>query len=152
MTKRPTENKANEPMTVEQLDDLIVKFLEAKDASEKAQGAADDAKELMKFCQSAVIGALEGLDKTENEGFFGKVKVVQREYYKVLDKHTCYEWLKARGEFDDLASVNANTLSSHVKAIIHQRREQENDYIWLPPGMQDSTSDYKYLRVTKPKS
>lgn len=139
------------PMTVQALNDLIEKFLTAKTAAEESQAAADNAKEQMRVCQSAVIGALEGLDKTEEQGSFGKVKVVQREYYKVTDKYAAYEWLKKRGEFDDLASVNANTLSSHVKSIVHQRREQENDYVWVPPGIVESTSDYKYLRVTKPK-
>lgn len=143
-----TEGK---PMTVQALTELIEVFLKAKDDAEKASAAADNAKEQMRVCQSAVIGALEGLNKTEEQGSFGKVKVVQREYYKVTDKYAAYEWLKKRGEFDDLASVNANTLSSHVKAIVHQRREQEKDYVWVPPGMVDSTSDYKYLRVTKPK-
>lgn len=144
-------SESQKPITVEQLDALTQKFLDAKSQQEEAERAADNAKAYTRSCQSEVIGALEQLGKTLNEGSFGKVSIVQREYYKVLDKEATYDWLRKRGEFDDLASVNANTLSSHVKKIVHERREQENDFVWVPPGMVDSTSDYKYLKHTKPK-
>jgi len=135
-------------MTVEELDALCEDFIKKRDYQKKAEERMKEIVNETKEAQSKVIAALEELDKTENEGAFGKVKVVQKEYYKCVDKDACYSWLKERGEFDDLASVNANTLSSHIKDLVHTKHN-EGQFDWLPPGVHDATSDYQYLRVTK---
>lgn len=135
-------------MTVQELDELCADFIAKKEYVAKAEERMKEIKQEMKDAQSKVIAALEEMDKTENEGAFGKVKVHQKEYYKCVDKTAAYQWLRDRGEFDDMASINANTLSSHVKDLVHAEHEKGN-FDWLPPGMHDATSDYQYLRVTK---
>lgn len=135
-------------MTVEELDALCADFIAKKEYVAKAEERMKEIKKEMKDAQSKVIAALEEMDKTENEGAFGKVKVTQKEYYKCIDKHAAYTWLKERGEFDDMASINANTLSSHIKDLVHDAHEK-GEFDWLPPGIHDATSDYQYLRVTK---
>ena len=135
-------------MTVEELDALCEDFIKKKEYEKKAEERMKEIKKETRDAQAKVIGALEELDKTENEGKFGKVRVVQKEYYKCVDKQECYDWLKQRGEFDDLASVNANTLSSHIKDLVHAKHE-EGKFDWLPPGIHDATTDYQYLRITK---
>lgn len=135
-------------MTVEELDELCAEFIKRKEYQEKAEERMKEIKALTKEAQAKVIAALEELDKTENEGSFGKVKVMQKEYYKCVDKTETYAWLRERGEFDDMASINANTLSSHVKNLVHEEHEKGN-FEYIPPGMRDATSDYQYLRVTK---
>lgn len=135
-------------MTVEELDALCEDFLKKKDYQKKAEERMKEIVNETKEAQAKVIAALEELDKTENSGAFGKVSIRQREYYKCVDKQQAYEWLKQRGEFDDMASINANTLSSHIKGLVHEKHEA-GQFDWLPPGIVDSTSDFKYLHVTK---
>lgn len=135
-------------MTVEELDGLCEEFIKAKEYEKKAEERMKEIKQATKDAQAKVIAALEEMDKTENEGSFGKVKVVQKEYYKCVDKQAAYNWLRERGEFDDMASINANTLSSHIKGLVHEKHE-EGQFDWLPPGIHDATSDYQYLRITK---
>jgi len=134
-------------ITVEELDNLCKVFLEKKAYQKKAEIRMDVIKTETKDAQTKVIAALRALDKTENEGPFGKVKITQREYYKMTDKEQAMAWLKEKGEFDHLASVNAATFSSYVKGIVSDKR-QEGDYVWVPPGVEDATSDYTYLRIT----
>lgn len=135
-------------MTVEELDRLCQEFIDKKEYEKKAEERMKEIKAETKEAQAKVIAALEEMDKTENEGAFGKVKIQQKEYYKCVDKHAAYSWLKERGEFDDLASVNANTLSSHIKGLVHEEHEKGN-FDFMPPGMMDATSDYAFLRITK---
>lgn len=135
-------------MTVEELDALCEEYIKKKDYQKKAEERMKQIVQETKEAQSKVIGALEELNKTENAGAFGKVKIVQREYYQCVDKESCYDWLRQRGDFEALASVNANTLSSHIKEIVSQKHE-EGDFAFMPPGVRDATSDYTYLRITK---
>jgi len=125
-------------------------LIEKTEYQKKAQTKMDGIKAETKAAELAVLDALEQLEKTENEGSFGKVKLTQREYYKMGDKEVVFDWLKERGEFEHLASVNANTFSSHVKKMVHEKRE-EGDYVWLPPGVVDSTSDYKKVKIVEAK-
>lgn len=135
-------------MTVEELDNLCVILLEKVAYEDKAKKRMDEIKADTKAAETAVLEALESLDKTENEGSFGKVKITQREYYKMIDKEKAMAWLKERGEFEHLVTVNANTFSSHVKKLVHEKRD-EGDFIWTPPGVEDSTSDYKKVKIIK---
>ena len=134
-------------MNVEELDKLCAEFIEKKEYQKKAQDRMDIIKEETREAQSALIAALKSFDKSENEGSFGKVKIMQREYYKMIDKEQAMAWLRETGDFDNLASVNAATFSSHVKGIVGEKR-QAGDHVWVPPGVEDSTSDYTYLKVT----
>lgn len=135
-------------MTVEELDKLCQVYIEKTEYKAKADKRMDEIKADLKEAERAVLDALEQLDKTENEGSFGKVKLTQREYYKMVDKEKAMAWLKERGEFEHLVSVNANTFSSHVKKLVHEKRD-EGDFIWTPPGVEDSTSDYKKVKIIK---
>lgn len=134
-------------ITVQELDELCKTFIEKRDYRDKAKKRMDEIEAEVKEAQSKVIAALKELDKTENEGSFGKVKIMQREYYKMVDRESAMKWLKESGDFDALASVNAATFSSHVKGLVTEKRK-EGDFVWLPPGVEDSTSDYTYLKVT----
>ena len=96
-----------------------------------------------------MISALQSMEKSQYEGPFGEIKITQREYYKMTDKEKTFQWLKERGEFEALATVNAQTFSGHAKKIIHQKREEENDFVWLPPGVEDSTSDYTKAKIVR---
>lgn len=136
-------------MTVEELDRLCQDFIAKKEYEKKADERFKEIKAETKEAQAKVIAALESLEKTQNEGSFGKVSLVQKEYYKCIDKEAAYNWLREQGQFEHLASVNANTLSSHIKGLVHEKRS-EGDFAWMPPGMEDATSDYAYLKITKP--
>lgn len=134
-------------ITVEELDTLCAAFIAKKDYQKKSEKRLDEIKAETREAQSKVIAALEALNKTENEGGFGKVKISQREYYKMIDREQAMNWLKEVGEFDHLATVNAATFSSYVKGLVHDKRK-DGDYVWVPPGVEDSTSDYTYLKIT----
>jgi len=135
-------------MTLEELDKLTTRVIELKEFKEKKDQEKKEAEKAFKTAQAELITALEAHGKTENEGDFGKVKLVTTEYYKMTDKDEAMGWLKDTGDFDALASVNARTFSSHVKQLIAEKRD-EGDFVWMPPGVEDATSDYKYVRITK---
>lgn len=136
----------SEAITVEELDQLCADYIAKKNYQKKAEARMEEIKQETKDAQSKAIAALEQLDKTENEGSFGKVKLVQKEYFKCIDKEAAYNWLRERGEFEHMASINAKTLSAHVKGLVHEARES-GDFAWVPPGMEDATSDYAYLKI-----
>lgn len=134
-------------MEISELDALCEDFIKKKDYEKKAEERMKEIKKETKEAQAKVIAALEAFDKRMNEGSFGKVSIVQKEYYKCVDKEAAYNWLRERGEFEYLASVNANTLSSHIKGLVAEKQDQ-GDFEWIPPGMVDATSDYAYLKIT----
>jgi len=133
-------------MTVDELDRLCQVFIDKKLYEEKSKNRLKEISAETKEAQAAVIAALEELDKRENQGSFGKVSLRQRTYYKAVDKEAVYAWLRERGEYETLSSINAKTLSAHVRPIIDEARDNE-DYVWLPPGMEDATSETAYLKI-----
>ena len=137
-------------MKVEDLDTLCIELITQKEICENIEEKLDEAKEKYRLKQTEVIDALEKFEKTEMSGPYGKLKITQREYYKMTDKQAAMDWLKERGDFDNLVSVNANTMSSYVKSLIEEKRA-EGDFCWVPPGITDSTSDYKTIKITRNK-
>lgn len=134
--------------SVKELDLLCSELKDLRTLKKEIKAKLDEVEKEYKSKQSEIIKLLEELGKTENEGSFGKVKVVQREYYKMNNKDEVFNWLRERGDFESLATVNANTFSSYVKKLVEQKRE-EGDFVWTPPGVEDATSDYTYLRISE---
>jgi hypothetical protein len=132
-------------VSIEELDALCEDYIKHKALEEEAKKTAKDAAALTKEKEKAVIQALEALDRAEYSGPFGKLGITQRRYYKMADKDQVFRWLKEKGDFEDLATVNAQTFSSYCKQLIDDKRSQ-GDFVWQPPGVEDATSDYTYLR------
>ncbi len=135
-------------MKVEELDGLCIELIALKEEVEATDNKLKETREKFRLKQTEVLAAMEKYDKTEMSGPYGKLKIQQREYYKMTDKEAALNWLKERGDFDNLVSVNANTMSSYVKQLVHAKRE-EGDFCWTPPGVTDSTSDYKTIKITR---
>lgn len=135
-------------MNVEELDRLCEEAIKLKAIYEEKDEAKKAAHKEFKAVEGKIINILEEHGKQENEGSFGKVKILATEYFKMSDKDEAMQWLKETGDFDALASVNAKTFSSHVKALVHEKRDSEGDFAWMPPGVEDATSQYKKLRIT----
>ncbi len=68
----------------------------------------------------------------------------------MVDKDQVFNWLREIGEFDNLATINAATFSSYTKRLVEDKRDQ-GDFVWVPPGVEDATTDYTYLKFTEKK-
>ena len=127
-------------MDTKELDRLCIELQQLGRVRDEKDADLEEAKKIYREAETNLLSILDSLDKSEYSGSFGKIKKSYRTYFKMQDKEKALSWLKERGEYENLVSVNANTFSAHVNAIVKEKRAQ-GDKIYLPPGVEDLTDD-----------
>ena len=144
------ETKVSE-LTVKELDAMCAKFTELKDKLDKKKEELSELEKEAKAIEFKIIETLQSSDKKSWEGEFGKLGWVQRSSYKQpenMDKKLeLFAYLRGKGIFNELVSVNSNTLSSWAAQEI-KAHEERGEYGWLPPGIGEPSMSY-YLRRQK---
>jgi len=88
--------------------------------------------------EAKIIEYLMDNGMTKFSGEFGTITATKRVSVKQPDtpenKALFYDWLKSKGDFDDMISVNSNKLTSYIKAEL----EIEGPG-FIAPGLQEAT-------------
>ena len=134
--------------TLKELDDLCAKLVTIQKHKEEQKEFLGEIEKELKTVEMKILDVLEKHDKTEYSTEYGRFSIKGRTYYKMIDKDQAMNWLKETGDFDALASVNAQTFSKHVNTIVEEKRN-EGDFAYMPPGVEDSSSTYKGIKVLK---
>jgi hypothetical protein len=130
-----------EKLTVENIDKLVVIMKELREAEEKAKAVALDLHNKIAQCERQIVAYLTECRKTnwKVEGI-GQVSI--RNNFTVKnpktpdDKKAFFDYLKERGLFEDLATVNHQTLNAFYKS---ERAQAEGDATFNIPGIEAPT-------------
>ena len=121
-------------MEIEKLQELCKNLLKVKGAIDKLK---EEKTELEKEFAAMKAEAVEHLEEHGLKNFdhgMGKISIMETKSVKMLDKYVFFEWLKEKGTFEDVVSVNAMTLKSLYKQELELAIERQ-DVNFLQDGL-----------------
>jgi len=121
-------------ISVSNLKDICI---EMKNIREKIKNLDSEKKELNAQLSKLKAQTVEHLDEHEINNFDfgdGKVSITEKRTVKMLDKFEFFKWLKERETFEDVVSVNAQTLNS-IYRDEYERAQDEGNVDFLTEGL-----------------
>lgn len=107
-------------MEIEELKILAEKVKIAREEYDKASKQKKEAEELKRLLEGRMLDALEDHDLTRFDAFDSMFLVTHRTSVKTPktpeEREQFFSYLREHGVFEDLISVNSNTLNSYVKS------------------------------------
>ena len=129
-------------LTVAELDAkceaLFQKGLELDRIDEQRKSIQEQYTQL----ENQVIAYLEAFGKDKYQAHFGTVSVVNRFSYKTPKtqeaREKFFNYLKTKGDYDALISVNSQTLNAYCKTELESAQER-GDFNFAIPGLEQPT-------------
>ena len=134
------EDKTELPaVTVTELQGLCKLLLSKKEDHERALEAAKKTSEAVVELEQRILKYMKEYGLPMFEGPFGRASV--KNYSTVAqpatheDRKSFFDYLKEKGIYEEMISVNSRTLNSWVNREI-EAREKNGEFGWVPPGLQ----------------
>lgn len=138
-------------VTIKELSNLCEAFQKVKEEIDIVKEELDRQEEIKKDLERKILNVFESSELTNFETPIGKITKVGRSTVKLPatpeERAKFYDYLKSKGEFDGMISVNSNTLNSYVRQII-KNAENDGRIPQMPPGIESYSTHY-YLKATK---
>jgi hypothetical protein len=130
-----------EPVTIDQVDHLVKRYQSLRQQKEKAEEDLKEINGYIQACERQLVQYLTDCRKSswKVEGL-GQVQI--RNYLTVKtpkdpdQKKAFFDYLKSKGIFEDLVSVNHQTLNAFYKT---EREQAEGDANFAIPGLDAPT-------------
>lgn len=139
--------------TLDDLNALCTAIASQRKVVDEIAATKSEAQAKLDELEMKLVETLEAHGKTTEHNAAGRFTVVTEMKYRQPEtedsKDALYNYLKERGEFDRLASINYNTLNSWAK-VENEAARDRGDFDFSIPGLGAPTIR-KILRVTKPK-
>ena len=140
-------------LTLSQFEKLCVDLSDTRrkidDIKNEKSALEQDYKEL----SEQIIVHLAALNKDKHHTAFGTISVSKRLTYKVPkspeDREAFFDYLKAKGIFEDLITVNSQTLNGFAKQEL-ESAQLEGATEFNIPGLGDPTL-YESIKLTRKK-
>lgn len=116
------------------VDELEVLRAEKKQVEEWLKSK----NEQIRYCEKAIIEAMEDADLTRFEGTNYNVTRAVRGSSKIVDREAFFRYLEGRGLLDDMITVHSETLKSFCRV------EQEHGE--AVPGIETTENIYLHVR------
>lgn len=120
-----------------QIDELQRLCFEVQDIDVELEKLKDQTSDLNTEKTKLKKEILAHLEKHDLKNFNfgnGKVGISEERSVKMVDKYVFFQWLKERNMFEDIVSVNAQTLKSIYKKEFEKAKE-EGDLEFLEKGL-----------------
>lgn len=129
-------------ITVQELNNKIARIAELRAKEQEASLAKKVITEELESEEASMIEALNALEMTSHKGPAGGVSISHRTSVKTPKtleaKNKLFDYLRAKGLFDTMVSVNSQTLNSFYKAEMEQAIEAGNSEFQIP-GLDEVT-------------
>lgn len=149
-TSTTTEELPDIPMS--EFEGLCKKAWEQKAKADALQEQADAESAELTLMKNKILSYMEKYDKT-NHKVSGFGQFIVKEMFSVSmpkdpeKKEALFTYLKDKGQFEDLITINSATLNSYWKQELEEaKQEQRGDF--AIPGLDDFKS-YKQLTMRK---
>jgi hypothetical protein len=96
-------------MEIKDLQNICAKMLELKKAIKEHEDEVKVLNGALTKLKSETIEYMENFDMKSFDHGAGKISISDKRAVKILDKYKFYEWLKARGTFEQDITVSAAT-------------------------------------------
>lgn len=140
------EQTAIEPaisgVTVQELEKMIQEYHQQKADVEEADAVTERLKKLKVNTERRLLAFMNEFDKSSYKSSWGTLVKTGRYSYRTPKtpetREKFFGYLKERGVFDGLISVNANTLASFAKEEMKAATERQ-DIDFAIPGLDEPT-------------
>ena len=136
------EEKPMADITMVEFEAFIKEFAEAKEKVDQLAYEKTKATEVMDMWESKVMSVMQQFNKTSYRSSYGLLVRSERWSWKTPksdeDKQAFYGYLKSKGLFDTMISVNSQTLNSFAKKELELAKE-EGDLDFKLPGLGEPT-------------
>jgi hypothetical protein len=148
-------DKPMDQVTLQELDLLAQSIFHQRGVSEDLEELLKTSNKTLDRLQAQMIAILDRFGRTNYEvPGVGKLVVSERSYVGLPKtpeaKEAFYSYLKDKGIFDELISVNSNTLNSFYKREREIAREEGRALEFKIPGIGEPSTSTT-LRMTKGK-
>jgi hypothetical protein len=146
-------DKPIDSVTVQELDQLGKLIFEQRQTAEESERKAKEENKRLEMLYNKMLSILERFGRTNYEvPGLGRLTAVERSFVSLPktpeDKDTFYSYLKDQGIFDELISVNSNTLNAFYKRELEIAREEGRAFGFKIPGISEPITSMT-LRVMK---
>jgi ATP-dependent Lon protease len=126
-------------VSVQELENDIEQMFNLRMEKEQKEAEAKAINEQLTEIQNKVMGKLESLELTSYKAKAGTFSFSMREGFRVPkdleNKKKFLDYLKDKGIFDEMITVNSQTLNSWAKAEIEAALER-NEFDYQVPGLE----------------
>ena len=135
-------------VTLEDFENLTDKFFELREEKEQMRKVMSEKESEIKAIEKQLIAFMEQYEKTNHSGRKGSISVAVSRYPSMPKdpdkKRSFFSYLQEQGVYEDLVSVNHNTLQSWYKQEV---AANEDDPLFEVPGLEPY--ERKTLRARK---
>jgi len=145
------EDEAPSEVTLKDLASLMTKLKEMRDAKDAVKKQASEMEAEIGKLEQKLIEYLKDSGMTSHKA--NGVHIILTKRVSVAqpatpeDKQALFDYLREKGEFDGMVSVNAQTLTSWARREIEAKKEA-GVFGWLPPGLKEP-NEYDTLSLRK---
>jgi len=137
------ESKMNNEPTVKQLEAMVAECFRLREQYQEAKKVSGEYYKKLTEMQNQVIEVLTELGKTSYVSDVGTFSFKVQESFRVPKtpeaRKMFFDFLKEKGIYDDMISVNSMTLNSWAKAEI----ESSDSLDYQIPGLEKSEPSFK---------
>lgn len=136
------DEKPMEDISLMEFEKAIQEYAEAKEEVERLGALKNKATEVMDMFESRVMSIMQAFNKTSYRSSYGLLVRSERWSWKTPksdeEKDAFYGYLKEKGLFDTMISVNSQTLNSFAKKELEAAKEL-GDIDFTIPGLGEPT-------------
>lgn len=128
-------------ITVAELDELVAKIKLAREKESELSRLKKEASDELALLEGQIIEHLNNQNLTSFRGTAGTVSISHRTSVKKPvgdDAQAFYSYLKEKGLYDSMVSVNSQTLNAYYKAAMNEAVERGNADFAIP-GLNEVT-------------
>lgn len=129
-------------VTVHALDELVMKYKTQRDRCDQLKEVLKSESVNLEGIEKSVMAILGQIGRAYFDSPFGRIAIRQKKYWSlprtVEERQAFFNYLKEKGQFESLVSVNSQTLQGYMGDLL---REAELDGKLVefekPPGLSD---------------
>lgn len=122
--------------TLKELNDLCDKMYKLKKEADTLKKQSEEKNKQVFVMKSQILDIFAENNMEKHSGTFGTVSTAKRFSAKMPKtqegREAFFEYLKKQGTFDNLITINSQTLKGWLKAELLQKGEK-----WQPPGIEE---------------
>lgn len=130
-------------VTVEELDGLVQKMVEARKVCDEKQALLTEANKALAEIEQTFTKCLKELGRHNYKTPIGTVSLIEKWNYKMpadaSDKKRFFEFLKEKGVFDHYATVNYQSLNSFCRQEREIAEQEGRALEFTIPGVGEPT-------------
>jgi len=142
-------------VSLAEMDALVSALFAKKQEIEEAEAVVSELNKALMQIQMKLTDALKAHGRESYSHPAGRINIIQQWRYKMPQsydgKDKLYNWLKSKGDYEGLITINANTFNAYCKREEEAHVSSGKEGLFEIPGV-EPPSLFETVRVTKARS